>query len=251
MQPYINPSSKSRTKKSRRHPPSPRTSGYSLSHLKGHDLIGRELLVCWDDGVWYVAFIVTYYPISDEYKLVYRADDGIEVAKLCDRRWMLAPKKRACPNKPVLDGAIIEFKYPPDGQRYKAMIYNYTHGGERLRIAYIDDHTTDRIKGGGWDFLTDSPCRAISDDEDEGSDNPAPRSRDSGHDESDNEDEDNDIPVPRSRDHDHADSDNGDEGEDNDVPAPSRRSHHRDRRGRTHDVGVRKMRTERRQRRGN
>lgn len=126
--------------------------------LEGSELEGREALICWDDGVWYDAIIVCYYPRENEYKLVYRADDGIEVAKLRDRRWILAPKKRARQNRPVLDGAIIEFEYPSDGVRYKAMVYDYSHRGERLKIAYIDEHTTDNLKGGGWDFLTSSPC---------------------------------------------------------------------------------------------
>lgn len=126
--------------------------------LDGSELEGREVLICWDDGVWYDAVVVCYYPRQDEYKLVYRADDGIEVAKLRDRRWILAPKKKTRHNRPVLDGAIIEFEYPSDGIRYKAMVYDYSHRGERLKIAYIDEHTTDNLKGGGWDFLTSSPC---------------------------------------------------------------------------------------------
>lgn len=126
--------------------------------LEGSELEGREVLVCWDDGVWYDAVVVCYYPREDEYKLVYRADDGIEIAKLRDRRWILAPKKKAHNDRPVLDGATIEFEYPSDGVRYKAMVYDYSHHGERLKIAYIDEHTTDNLKGGGWDFLTSSPC---------------------------------------------------------------------------------------------
>lgn len=126
--------------------------------LIGRDLEGREILICWDDGVWYDAVVVRYYPVTDEYKMVYRADDGIEIAKLRDRRWILAPKKVSEKNRPVLDGALIDFEYPSDGKRYRAMIYDYSHRGERLKIAYIEEHTTDNLKGGGWDFVTTSPC---------------------------------------------------------------------------------------------
>lgn len=124
----------------------------------GKDIVGREILVCWDDGVWYDAVVVRYFESSDEYKLVYRADDGIEIAPLRNRRWLLAPKKKCRPNRPILDGAIVSFIYPSDGQRYSAMVYDYSHGGERLKIAYLDEHSTDNLKGCGWDFLSTSPC---------------------------------------------------------------------------------------------
>lgn len=237
------------TRERRQQPPTPPASPHPLSRLDGDDLIGREVLVRWDDDVWYDALVVTYYPVPDEYKLVYRADDAIEVSKLCDLRWMLAPKKKARPNNPVLEGAIIEFEYPTDGKRYKAMIYNYTHGGERLKIAYIDDHTTDALKGGGWDFLTDSPCCARSDREDEDNDDsPAPRRRDRHHSRahSDKEDEDNDILVPPRRDR-AGPADSHETTQDNSNPTLSRHHH---RQGRTHDVGVRKVRMPPRQRRG-
>ena len=132
----------------------------------GQDLVGREILVCWDDGVWYDAVVVQYYYDDEEYKIVYRADDGIEVTKLCNRRWILVPKKKDCTNQPILDGATIEFLYPPDGNRYKAMIYAYSNCGERLKIAYIDEHSTDNLKGGGWEFVSPSPCLDNSDEDD-------------------------------------------------------------------------------------
>lgn len=131
---------------------------FSVQRPHGHALVGREVLVCWDDGVWYDAVVVCYFEKDDEYKLVYRADDGIEIACLRNRRWLVAPKKLSTPKRPVLDGAIVEFLYPKDGIRYQAMIYDYSHRGERLKIAYLDEHTTDHLKGGGWDFISPSPC---------------------------------------------------------------------------------------------
>lgn len=108
--------------------------------------------------MWYDAVVVAYYPESDEYKIVYRSDDGVEIARLRNRRWILAPKKRPVNGIPVLDGAIVEFEYPHDGKRYLAMIYDYTHRGERLKVVYINEHSTDKLKGGGWDFVRGSPC---------------------------------------------------------------------------------------------
>lgn len=108
--------------------------------------------------MWYDAVVVAYYPETNEYKIVYRSDDGVELAPLHNRRWILAPKKRPFNGIPVLDGAIVEFEYPHDGERYLAMVYDYTHRGERLKVVYIDEHTTDKLKGGGWEFIKGSPC---------------------------------------------------------------------------------------------
>lgn len=129
----------------------------------GEALVGTEVLMWWDrkewaSGTWHDAIVVRYYEAEDEHKLVYREDDGIEICKLSDRRWVLAPKKRSSRTRPVFDGCIIEFTYPGDGQRYKAMIYDYSRNGKLLKIAYLDDHTTDNIRGGEWKFLTRSPC---------------------------------------------------------------------------------------------
>lgn len=126
--------------------------------LMGYELVGREILICWSDGQWYDAVVIRYYPESDEYKIAYRADEGVEIAPLHNRRWTVAPKKRKSRGRVILDGAIIEFMYPPDGVRYKAMIFDASANGDRIKIAYLDEHTTDTLKGGGWDFLTSSPC---------------------------------------------------------------------------------------------
>lgn len=142
-------------------PPAPNGVGRDAD-LTGHQLVGREILICWEDGQWYDAIVVRYFPHSDEYKLAYRADEGIEIAPLRDRRWTVAPKKSKSCHHVILDGAIIEFVYPPDGQRYKAMVFDASANGDKIKIAYLEEHTTDTLKGGGWDFLTTSPC--ISDD---------------------------------------------------------------------------------------
>eukprot|EP00177_Eucheuma_denticulatum_P001758 GFKZ01003162.1.p1 GENE.GFKZ01003162.1~~GFKZ01003162.1.p1 ORF type:complete len:194 (+),score=25.60 GFKZ01003162.1:271-852(+) len=144
----------------------------------GSNLEGREILLCWDDGVWYEAIVVCYYPDLDEYKLVYRSDDAIEITRLRDRRWVLAPKKHCLSGETVLDGAIIEFEYPNDGKKYRAMIYDYSHHGDRLKIAYIDEHSTDNLKGGGWTFVTSSPCKVVVEEPktDEAPPKPAPKS---------------------------------------------------------------------------
>lgn len=129
--------------------------------LIGKQLVGRELLICWVDGSWYEAVVVAYYPAKNEYKLVYRQDDGIEVISLDKRRWVLLPKKHAnLQPGPILDGAIIEFEYPRDQKRYKAMIYAYSEDASRLEIAYLEEHSTDSLKGEGWELITPSPCLA-------------------------------------------------------------------------------------------
>lgn len=139
--------------------PSPKTSlAPRDSDLLGHQLVGREILVCWDDGHWYDAVVIRYYPQADEYKLAYRSDEAIEITSLYNRRWTVAPKKISSPSQVVLDGAIVEFMYPPDGLRYKAMIFDASASGDRIKVAYLDDHSTDHLKGRGWDFLTTSPC---------------------------------------------------------------------------------------------
>lgn len=140
---------------SRSAPPTANTASPS----DGHALEGREVMICWEDGVWYNAVVVRYYPQHDEYKLVYRSDDGIEITSLANRRWVLAPKKRQTDySHPVLDGCIIQFLYPKDKKTYRAMVYDYSEGGGKLKICYINEHCTDNLKGGGWQFITDSPC---------------------------------------------------------------------------------------------
>lgn len=131
---------------------------YSEESLKGADLEGREIVICWDDDVWYDAIVVKYYPRRGEYKLVYRSDDSIEVAKLQNRRWSLTPRKRPVANGVILDGAIINYVYPKDNKVYEAMIYDYSPDGKTLKVAYLDEHSTDSVTGGQWDFLTVSPC---------------------------------------------------------------------------------------------
>lgn len=126
--------------------------------LIGEQIVGREILICWDDGMWYDAIVVRYYPRKNEYKLVYRADDGIEITNLNERRWTIAPKKSLLNCPIILDGAIIEFIYPPDGRTYRAMVYDSSCNGARIKVAYINEHNTDTLKGGGWQFLTSSPC---------------------------------------------------------------------------------------------
>lgn len=126
--------------------------------LTGKALEGREILVCWDDGVWNDAVVVTYDESTDKHKIVYRLWDRLVNVRLRDHRWVLEPKKRPENDMPVLDGAVIEFEYPADGQRYRAMIYDYAAFGEHLKVVYIDENTTDNLKGGGWDFISDSPC---------------------------------------------------------------------------------------------
>lgn len=124
----------------------------------GLDLIGREILICWEDGIWYDAVVVRFYQDVDEYKVVYISDDAIEITSLSSEKFIVKPKQRRGPTNLVLVGAIIEFTYPLDKKRYKAMVYGHSYNGDRLKIAYINEHNTDNLRGGGWDFLKESPC---------------------------------------------------------------------------------------------
>lgn len=131
--------------------------------LRGNELIGREILICWKDKLWYDAMVVNYYEEADEYKLVYRADDGVEILDLNQHRWTIVSKKSPLYNPYIIDGSIINFTYPGDGLVYSAMIYDSSSDGKRVKIAYIDEHTTDMLKGGGWCFIKHSPCIETSD----------------------------------------------------------------------------------------
>lgn len=146
--------------------PQPKPGVVRDCDLIGEELVGREILICWDDGLWYDAVVVRYYPRPDEYKVVYRADDGVEITSLRKRRWTIAPKKSRINNSVILDGAIIQFIYPPDGKTYKAMIYDFSNSGKRIKIAYLNEHSTDTLKGEGWQFLTSSPCIEEDNDQD-------------------------------------------------------------------------------------
>lgn len=126
--------------------------------LQGEALVGREINLVWEDGNRYDAVVVRYYKKDDEYKLVYIADDGVEVANIDDRDWYLLSKRYSTPEDPVLIGAIVKFIYPDDKKMYKAMIYQAEPLGERLRVCYLDEHSTDAIGGRGWSFVTSSPC---------------------------------------------------------------------------------------------
>lgn len=126
--------------------------------LSGHALVGREINLLWEDKQRYDAVVVRYFPRENEYKLVYIADEGVEVANIDDRDWVLNKKRISTKENPVLTGAIIEFVYPLDKKRYQAMVYGHSDDCEQLKVCYLDDHTTDCIGGRGWDFITDSPC---------------------------------------------------------------------------------------------
>lgn len=128
------------------------------NQLTGNKLVGREILFCWKDDTWYSVIVVAYYPADDEYKIVYRVDDGLETTKLELGRWILLPQKRRIYNNNILEGAIIEFTYPGDGLRHRAMIYDYAQNGLRIKIAYLDEDHTDILKGGGWEYIKHSPC---------------------------------------------------------------------------------------------
>lgn len=121
-------------------------------------LEGREILVRYSDNQWYHVIVVRYYPLTNEYKIVYKVDDGLEVLQLLPGRWMLLPKHRPLYGNLILQGAIIEFTYPTDGRRHRGMIYDYAHHGERIKIAYLEEDHTDVLKGNGWDFISTSPC---------------------------------------------------------------------------------------------
>ena len=140
--------------------------------VRGLDLIGREILMCWEDGIWYDAVVVRYYQNVDEYKVVYISDDAIEITSLSTEKFIVKPKQRRGPTNPVLVGSIIEFTYPSDKKRYKAMVYSHSYTGDRIKIAYINEHNTDNLRGGGWDFLKASPCvdDSVSEDESEDED---------------------------------------------------------------------------------
>lgn len=128
--------------------------------MKGSAIVGREINLKYSDGRRYDAVVVRYYRGDDEYKLVYPDDEGVEVASLEGREWYLLEKRPSTTERPVLVGAIIEFVYPKDQERYKAMIYHHSSDGEQLKVCYLDEHSTDAIGGRGWDFVTDSPCAA-------------------------------------------------------------------------------------------
>lgn len=115
-------------------------------------------MVQYSDGEWYSVVVVRYYPEEDEYKIVYPIDDGLETKKLEPGCWILVPRRRQIYNNLVLEGATIEFTYPADGKRHRAMVYDYANSGDRIKIAYLDEDHTDILKGNGWDFIKPSPC---------------------------------------------------------------------------------------------
>lgn len=137
---------------------SPKQQHHGRRRVEGALLVGREINLRWEDGNRYEAVVVRYYDREDEYKLVYTADDGVEVACINNRDWYALKKKVSIREKPVLTGAIIKFIYPKDRKMYKAMIYHHSDNGEQLKVCYIDEHSTDAIGGRGWSFVTQSPC---------------------------------------------------------------------------------------------
>lgn len=122
-------------------------------------LLGREILFCWGEDLnWYVAVVVAYNAVQDEYRIVYRADDALETTKLVEGRWILLPKHRVTYDNKMLIGAVIEFIYPGDGKRHRAMVYEHSTDGDRIKIAYLNEEKTDLLCGSGWVYITQSPC---------------------------------------------------------------------------------------------
>lgn len=132
----------------------------STIHNGGESILGRQVHIKFNNEQWYVATVVKYFAQPDEYKLVYSTDDGLEIAKLNegDREWALKMKVTSHADAPVLVGSIIEFEYPGDGKRYQAMIYKHTPDGSKIKVAYLEDYSTDVLEGGAWEFITQSPC---------------------------------------------------------------------------------------------
>lgn len=135
------------------------------------------MFIFWeDDEKWYDAFVVRYYPKKREFKLVYTADDCVEITSLDKRRWRVAPKWRS--NTDVTVGAVIRFIYPKDEKPYLAMIYERNEDASRLKVAYIEDFATDVVKGNVWNIMKPAPVLPEFEDDDSSSSSSSSSSED-------------------------------------------------------------------------
>lgn len=117
----------------------------------------------WSDKQWYDTLVVRYYPKSDEYKIVFRGtDELLPRANLDEFTWRLYPTKWRTEKNPVLDGAIVEFKYD-DGKMYQARVYEVEANGD-VKVAYLESDETDVVEKGKWKIVKDSPCVAADDE---------------------------------------------------------------------------------------
>lgn len=131
---------------------------YEQPSERGDELLGREILVCWKDATWYEAIIVKYCPISENHTIVYRVDDTIEIVSLTNLRWQLLAKKIRRNGKLMLDGATIDFRHPIDKTNYRAMVYDHSSVGHKIKIVYLTENSTDVLRGEGWNVVKLSPC---------------------------------------------------------------------------------------------
>lgn len=115
------------------------------------------------DNTWRDTLVVRYYPRTNEHKLVFRyTDELLERVDLSDQQWRLYPTKWRTQNNPVLDGAIVEFKYS-DGKYYRARVYQINENGD-YRVAYLDTDETDVVPAKECRIVVDSPCVAGDDE---------------------------------------------------------------------------------------
>ena len=123
-------------------------------------LLGREILMFYEnDKRWYLAVVAKYYRDRDEYQIVYRSDGSIENTKLADKTWAIVNQKKSNGDTRVLIGAVVEFIWKYDGEKYEAMVYNSNDNGSKISVVYMNYDETDVVEGQPWSLLKDSPSQ--------------------------------------------------------------------------------------------
>lgn len=124
---------------------------------KRYSLVGMEIEADWNDGQRYKAVVVAYSARLNKYRVVYTRDHNVETVSLEHVRYRVLDKRYA-DEEPANIGRVVEFCYPHDGRYYKAIVYREEPKIGLISISYLDYAVTDNLVGGGWQFLSRSPC---------------------------------------------------------------------------------------------
>lgn len=124
----------------------------------GEELIGRRISVVWEDGYWYEAVVIVYYPTREKYRIVYTFDGSLELVRLGSCRWRLHPKQKPSPRQPSLIGTTIEFRHPLCNKIRRGIVFKAGKTGDIVSVAYRSERKTDNLYGGGWTVVKESPC---------------------------------------------------------------------------------------------
>lgn len=123
----------------------------------GYALVGRLMTIQWDDKHWYKAMVTAFTAHHNRYRVIYTDTHEFENVNLDEVVYKLCAKYTS-QQVSINVGRVIEYRHPRDQCLRKALVYAENMDTGVLRIANLTDEKMFKIRGGGWEYLSHSPC---------------------------------------------------------------------------------------------